>query len=363
MIRIDEGMDPKVTGLSAPSGFKCPCCLGTQGLLHRTVTAEESATQQIRPWGDSSRHAELAAHIRRLWDSDYCSLVRCTACGATTSYPFVAGDMRFYDLAYGHTDRYPSNKWEYREALAHLLGPGANYRPNLRVLEIGAGRGAFLRKLVEGGVSPSGLAAVEYSALGRSALQDLGLGYVSDHSLDQPSLPQQWSEGFDVIALFQVLEHLDNLDRKLDLLTSCLRTGGNLIVAVPNIARTDFNEANGAFLDQPPNHITRFTQDALKALAERAGLKVVHCQPQPSRHIFDFASFHYFRYLRRSQKCGTIAARIAAQPNARTRRAAIATYLLLSLPKDLPAFPRVRYGSALLTVLQRDSDRPRPSAT
>ena len=253
-----------VVSVGSARKFVCPCCHGHAGTMRRRVGAEEAATHHVRPWADGPRNAALADHIRKLWGGDWCEIVDCNACGAATAVPFVAGDSQFYELAYGHTDWYPAYKWEFREAL-RLLGSAGQLPRDLRVLEIGAGRGAFLRQIIARGVDPSGLAAVEYSTLARRSLVGLGIGHVSDEPLSSSGVPPEWQESFHVVALFQVLEHLDDLDAKLELLRAWLCPDGRLLVAVPNQAWIRTNELNGALLDQPPTHITCFTSEALAA--------------------------------------------------------------------------------------------------
>ena len=82
------------------------------------------------------------------------------------------------------------------------------------------------------------------------------------HELDLNRL----GEPFDVICLFQVLEHLDRLPELFGALHRLAAPGALLMVSVPNAARTAFFELNGALLDMPPNHIGRWSKKAFESL-------------------------------------------------------------------------------------------------
>lgn len=305
----------------------------------------------MRPWADADRHRALRDHIGHLWRGEVCEIVRCGGCGTRAASPFVAGDSRFYELAFGHTDRYPADKWEFRSGLDHLRVKG-EIPHDLQVLEVGAGRGSFLRQLIRAGVEPAGLAAVEYSVPGRRALADLGLGHVAGDELSWSAPPGPWMGRFDAVALFQVLEHLDDLDSKLLFLRSCLRPGGLLLIAVPNWRRISFNERNGALLDQPPNHISCFTREGMEALAERTGYAMSSWDVQPLDRFHDLGYLHFSRYLRRSQRQRTLAARSYAVSNRRARQLAAGGYMLATSAGALRYLPRLRDGSSALAVLR-----------
>jgi SAM-dependent methyltransferase len=116
----------------------------------------------------------------------------------------------------------------------------------------------------------------------------------------------------DAIFLFQVLEHLDGLDRLFGRLAALLSMGGTLFVAVPNPHRMWFNEGSGSLLDCPPNHIGRWSPEALRTIGSRHGLR---------RELHEFEPFSLRKfiaedvkcsYLRRSQRRGTLANRARA---------------------------------------------------
>jgi hypothetical protein len=82
---------------------------------------------------------------------------------------------------------------------------------------------------------------------------------------------------YDVITLFQVIEHLDEPAKWLAAARSLLKPGGKFFIGTPNRDRT-FNPFQGPgmdLVDNPPNHLTRWRAASLKRFVESCGLKVV----------------------------------------------------------------------------------------
>src|SRR5687768_12175285 len=95
-----------------PKKIDCPSCSSFNGLVLYTVDSEQAAQHFVLNEVDLDRHRRLRGHIEALWAQSMCDIVRCTGCGFCFADPFVAGDARFYDLAYQRSS-YPQWKWEY----------------------------------------------------------------------------------------------------------------------------------------------------------------------------------------------------------------------------------------------------------
>jgi len=212
--------------------------------------------------------------------------------------PYVAGDMRFYNLANVRVD-YPIDKWEYTRTLKELAG--ASFHAG-RVLEVGAGDGFFLDKIADIYVAKSGIIALEFDDRAVNTLRDKGYSTIQD---DIRSAKVE--AGIDAVFMFQVLEHMDDLDSLFGRLASLLRDGGLLFVAVPNPQRISFNERNGSLLDMPPNHIGRWSEHALKTIGNRFGFRLDVYEAAPFSLKRFIKEDLVYSYLRTSQKTGTIA--------------------------------------------------------
>lgn len=170
----------------------------------------------------------------------------------------------------------------YRSLRNAVVGTDTDVQ--LRVLDIGCGRGELLKDLKGMGHDPVGLdveaACVEISRQYSQAMQ----GGFDD-------LPRLFpAKSFDVVASSHVLEHVDDP-------LSCLRLARALgarryVFAVPNVHRTIRLIRAVASSNRPdhPTHVYGWGRPEFKALLERAGFQLIrwHCDrvtinPVPGR--------------------------------------------------------------------------------
>jgi SAM-dependent methyltransferase len=170
-----------------------------------------------------------------------------------------------------------------------------------RVLEVGAGFGHFLDKIADKRVPRSGITALEFSSDAVEVLREKGYRAISG-DVRRVEL----SPGFDAIFLFQVVEHMDNLDLLFCRLSELATQKGRIFMSVPNGKKVDFQESSGSLLDMPPNHIGRWSRSALEIIAAAHGLEIKAFDVEP----FSIPRFMRedigYSYLRRAQQRGTL---------------------------------------------------------
>jgi 2-polyprenyl-3-methyl-5-hydroxy-6-metoxy-1,4-benzoquinol methylase len=151
---------------------------------------------------------------------DKVELWECLDTGYVFYFPQVVGDATFYNHFKRFDWYYTADKWEHLVALDQIT-------PDDKVLEIGCGQGAFIRKLIGRCADYFG---IEMDSI---VLEDKEL---APHIVFEPidKVPVNWNNYFTVICLFQVLEHIPNVGDFLKKTLALLRPGGKLIVSVPN---------------------------------------------------------------------------------------------------------------------------------
>ena len=327
----------------------CPVCGCTRGKQLWSVDSRQSARHFVLPEADPQRYEELAAHIALLWQSDRCRVVRCDCCRFCFSWPFVAGDARFYALAYPNHG-YPKWKWEYDAAL-DWIAEGQTSQRNL--LEIGAGNGAFAAALIKRGFAKDRIVCTEFSAGGRAAINDLGIRCLPDdiRNLSGPD----WDGRFDLVCMFQVLEHMDRLDELFARLASLIRPGGRLIAAVPNPAMIEFNELNGALRDMPPCHVGRWNAESFDQIGRRFGFHLSNSAVEPGRWMSMAKQFVGYRLLQHSQTPGSWANRAFRVRRRPLRRAAQAAMMFVAAIGAVRPLLRLHrgLGNAMIFSLTR----------
>jgi SAM-dependent methyltransferase len=138
-----------------------------------------------------------------------------------------------------------------------------------RVLDIGCGRGEFLRLLRERGYEPHGLEPGEEAA--RRGREEYGLDIVHG-TLGDVELQKGY---YDAVTMWHVLEHLPDTKAALASARDALKGGGLLFIAAPDFGGAQAR-AFGArwFGIDAPRHLVHFTRGTLKRMLEAGGFSV-----------------------------------------------------------------------------------------
>jgi SAM-dependent methyltransferase len=161
---------------------------------------------------------------RRLPDRIHYRLVKCKGCGLVRSDPIASPEA----LA----RLYAQSRFDYGEEVAHLQKTYSHYLARLEkfgarkgaLLEIGCGNGFFLEAALT-----RGYAAVSGVEPSREALA-LASPLVRPHIIWDVMRPGLFSpEQFDVICMFQLLDHIPQPDVLLEACFDLLRPGGLLL--------------------------------------------------------------------------------------------------------------------------------------
>jgi SAM-dependent methyltransferase len=281
----------------------CPACGCTSTRLIRSHSIEAAATHLIAPRQDPVRHGQLRIELARLWDAEQVEVRRCATCGFVFADPFVAATAEIYNLMSGGTARYPNDRFEFGATISTLKRAG---RP-LRMLEIGTGLGAFMKKARLAGVVKESV-TTEYDEAALESLRGLAgntafRGGITDLVLTQP-------EPFDAICMFQVLEHMDNPQGVFADLRALTAPGGALFIGVPNAESVEVQESLTGFWEMPPNHIGRWTLAAIKAAAEPAGFEVAEDRLEDASAAVELWRLAKCRWEARAYAPGSLGARI-----------------------------------------------------
>jgi 2-polyprenyl-3-methyl-5-hydroxy-6-metoxy-1,4-benzoquinol methylase len=144
-----------------------------------------------------------------------------------------------------------------KKSLIHKNTPGKG-----RLLDVGCGTGEFLYSMKKSGWEVTGIEPDE--ATRKSANREYGLEvHPVEDFFDFPD------DHFDVITLWHVLEHVDDLQRYMEKLRGMLRPGGLLVIALPNYTSYDagYYGLDWAGYDVPRHHY-HFCPDSVRKLFE-----------------------------------------------------------------------------------------------
>lgn len=140
-----------------------------------------------------------------------------------------------------------------------------------RILDYGCGTGYFLETMKENGWKTYGIEPNDQArelAKSKSKVKE---------KIDDLNLK---NKKFDIITLWHVLEHIHDINNTIKILKTILKEKGKIIVAVPNIEsyeQTVFQEEWAAY--DVPRHLYHFSQETMKTLMLKHGLKVKKVYP------------------------------------------------------------------------------------
>jgi SAM-dependent methyltransferase len=212
------------------------------------------------------------SHVDR-FSGDEFELATCSNCGLVYLPMRPSGkDLDDYYPeeyeAYYLLDRESTTySWHLRRALnlqLKFVDEQSNTKGNL--LDVGCATGNFLMVAQENGWNGMGIDPVQKAA--QLARDHYGIEVITG-TLESTDLP---SSSFDVITMWDVLEHLPSPKRAFLRSWELLKPGGRLIFSIPNLASFDRYLFGRYWIGwDTPRHFNLFTNKTLQELLEKTG--------------------------------------------------------------------------------------------
>jgi len=147
------------------------------------------------------------------------------------------------------------------------------YQPAGKILDIGCATGQFLHYMKSKGWKTVG---IEPDTKTRErAISEFGLDVFPEDHLDTLNVAS-----FDAITMWHVLEHVADLNGRIEQLKKLIKANGTLIIAVPNCEAYDA-ELYGPFWAgyDLPRHLYHFSKPDIKLLLEKHGFLIQKILP------------------------------------------------------------------------------------
>ena len=152
----------------------------------------------------------------------------------------------------------------------YLFNQNSSSRSEKNILDVGAGTGDFLKVCKDDSWNVFG---VEPDLGARNIASKKGIILLED-------LSKIKNKQFEIITLWHVLEHVENLEEYISTLKSLLTKDGKLIIAVPNYKSYDakyYKEFWAAF--DVPRHLWHFSQTSISKLFSKENMMVEKTLP------------------------------------------------------------------------------------
>lgn len=211
-------------------------------------------------------------------------IIECANCSLRYTFPIPSSDniAPYYNFPeyISHTDT--KSGWMnqiYHAVRKRTLEQKSSWVQSLftgykgKLLEIGAGTGAFAHSMIEKNWD---VLALEPDASSRQkALENYNIHLKSPDTLYQIEDNTQ-----DVICLWHVLEHVHDLKGYFNAFSRILKPNGRLIIAVPNYTSYDahYYKKYWAAYDVP-RHLYHFSPNSIRVLLKQFDLQLVQTKP------------------------------------------------------------------------------------
>lgn len=232
-------------------------------IIERTIDCQTIINKydQIKPIG---------IDVRRFFHGlKEIQIYKCLDSGYRFYYPFnIMGDSLLYEQL-EHLPKY-YNDWRWEHSIA------SNYIENgSRVLEIGCGNGNFLKKLREKGCIPEGL-EINSSVIKNNTENKIS---IYPYSIDELAIKKP--SYYDIVCSFQVLEHVCDVQNFIKSSIDTLKSGGLMIIGVPNNDSPLYEFDFDMTLNLPPHHMGLWNTNSLISLQKYFDIRIekIHIEP------------------------------------------------------------------------------------
>lgn len=250
----------------------CPACGASDSSLSLDGDDHEIRLQSV----GSSR--TILSHGR---------ILRCASCGlAYRSHRPSAEQLAqlYREADDGMYEAEMPNRW--RTAMRHKSIVEKHVPTKGSLLDIGCASGAFMRVMLDDGWQVQGIEPSE-SQYRRAAGVLGGSNFIHQCTLERAHLDDR----FDLITLWDVLEHVTEPSQFLALAASYLKEGGYLLLNVPRIDSPISKLLGPRWPLLLAEHLCYFTVPSLVACGKTAGLKLIHTGQRPAAFSLEYVFF------------------------------------------------------------------------
>ena len=211
-------------------------------------------------------------------DDDYI-LWECIETGLQFARPSKQGNAVFYEWIGQFPTYYPGQRWEYGKVLELATREGLLEDPSNMLLDVGAGRGDFLRQFSK--LPADRRLGIDLSETAVRAMKAEGIrafcGTV-DEAVQSHFVAKQSCR---LVTSFHCLEHVEDPVGFVAELIDLTLSDGCVYLSTPK-SPMSFEARWFDVLNHPPHHLTRWTLSAYRHLAEKMNCSLRFFHPPAS---------------------------------------------------------------------------------
>ena len=208
---------------------------------------------------------QFGIEVAHFFSGETFSIYRCDQTGYRFYHPKgMDGDGAFYaTLQQKFGDEY-YHDWKFENQLAY-----DHIKPTDKVLDIGCGVGKFLERARGKAAEVCGLELNEKAV---EVCKQKGLSVYNEMIGDHAAKKEGY---YDVVCMFQVLEHIYDIKSFLEDSLKALKKGGKLVIGVPNSEPYFKSYDKYCTLNLPPHHMGLWNKEVFDKIASVFNIKIL----------------------------------------------------------------------------------------
>lgn len=329
---------------------QCPLCKSQEISTLKTFSLGEATKHII---GNKEALYKIISEYlsKNILHGTFVEFCLCHSCTFEFSHPFKAADSYIYNTLYKDSTINNSFwKWDF-EVAYKLISKEIQTKiidNEVSILDVGTGSGHFLKKISQI-YENTECHAVEYSDNCRLSLEKLNIS-TYENLEEVISLSNMQSISFDYIVLFQVLEHIDNIDNIFSSLKKILKNNGKIIISTPNSLQRKYYDSLDIYEDVPPIHISRFNEKNFIYISKLYQLKLLKFTVEDSGILLKSVRFMNTKYKNQS-----FILKINSLPLGRYLKVIVYIPLLILNIKPIAGLIKQGMGTSQVAVMEHNN--------
>jgi SAM-dependent methyltransferase len=221
------------------------------------------------------------------------SLVKCKACGLVFVYPFTHSDVKIIDGYSNAIDHEYVSQIDYRIRTFEKCMDKVEKITGLNtgsILDLGAAAGAFVKVAKDRGWQAVGVEPCGF--LTTWAINNLGLDTMYTGTLDDFSK----NFDFDIITMWDVLEHVPDPSNTVALAKTLLKDGGYIVVNLPDISAILPRLMKARWPFYASCHLYYYVPETIDYLMEKHGFERVHKSPHWQELSLGYLAYRFEQF-------------------------------------------------------------------
>lgn len=264
----------------------------------------------IRNKYDKEKQKDLKIKFRSSGDETLIDqVVKCNKCGLMYINPRITSNNIIKGYSEGKDEAFVSQEEGRIITFKRCLKVVKKYKKKGKILDIGTAGGTFLNVAKKDGWSVYGIEPNKWLCEWSKKNYNINIkqGTLLDHKFE--------NEFFDVITLWDVLEHVTNPKRILEECYRILKSDGIIVINYPNVGSWISKVMRSKWIFLLSVHLYYFTPKTIRSMLKKTGFSIIETKPHFQTLQLGYLMFRMKEYSKLLHKLGYKAVNILRMKN------------------------------------------------